>query len=54
MDKKSTRQLKEIKRIWIQGLKEIKRLGDGKQIEGKKENWNGKSEEAIYDDERRE
>lgn len=54
MDKKCTRQLEEIKRIWIQGLKEINRLGDGKQIEGKKENWNGKSEEAIYDDERRE
>lgn len=44
MDKKSTRQLKEIKRIWIQGLREIKRLGDGKAIE-EKENWNGKSEE---------
>lgn len=44
MDKKSKRQLKEIKRIWIQGLREIKRLGDGKAIE-EKENWNGKSEE---------
>nr|XP_034331439.1 uncharacterized protein LOC117690832 [Crassostrea gigas] len=44
MDKKSTRQLKEIKRIWIQGLREIKRLGDGKAIE-EEENWNGKSEE---------
>lgn len=35
MDKKFTRQLKEIKRIWIQGLRE------------EKENWNRKSEEKA-------